>query len=433
MKKRMALLMTMMLTIGALAGCGESAPDNEASDKTESADRTESADGTEVSADAEDDGEKVTVTIGLASCSPEELELRDRQIAALMEKYPNINLEVQPVTGDYMQWLQTSASAGVEPDIVSLGVPSAAQCYDADLLEPLTSYIEASGTDLDDYEENILAGYNFDGDIYCLPRDFNTLVMIYNEDMLNDAGLTVPTTWEELEVAAEKLTTGDVTALCLANDEARFTPFLRMAGGSVVDENGNPTFVSDENAEGLGFYYSFIQNGTAKTPEELGVSWNAEALAQGKTGIIFEGGWAIPFLTESAPDMNWKIAPLPAGPNGVSTFVFDGAYAITKNSKVKEEAFKVIEFMTGPEASQMMAETGLAIPASKSANAGYVEKYPERAAVVESVAFAEPWFYGKYTSDISTALNHAGEALAMGAITDPKEALETYEKEVAVE
>lgn len=426
-KKIMALMLTMATTISMLAGCGQDA--GESTDNT-----AEAVTGTEQTGQEEPgNGEKTVVTFGAASVSPEELEMRNRQIEAFNEKYPDIEVVIQTVTGDYMQWLQTSVASGTEPDVVSLGVLETHACYEAGLLEPLTPYVEEYGTDIEDFEQSILSSYYFEDQLYGLPRDFNTLVMFYNEDMLNEAGVSVPTTWDELTEAAEKLNTEDVSALCLANDVARFDPFIRMAGGQITDENGNPTFASEENAKGLGFYYSFLQNGTAKTPADLGVGWNAEAFAQEKAAIIIEGGWAVPFLQETAPDLNWKMAQLPAGPEGQATLSFDGVLCITANSKVKDAAYKLVEFMTGPEAQQIMVDTGLAIPTRKSINAGYLEKFPERAALIESADFSSAWYYGPYTPSINTALNHAGEALSTGTVSDPMEALETYEQEVETE
>lgn len=434
-KKTQAVVLSAALGFCLLTGCAkapEKEPAKAPADTAAAQTQEQASKGTEGGDVAA--GETVTVTLAIGGVSAEELEMRNDQIKIMNEKYPHINLVIQTVVGDYMQWLQTSIASGTTPDIVSLGTETVNMCLDAGLLEPLNSYIEKYGTDIEDFEETILSNYTFDGEVYGLPKDFNTLVMFYNEDMLKAAGIDqAPAVWDEVTAAAEAVTKDGVVGLCLSDDVARFDPFIRMAGGRFTDENGVPTFTAEGNAEGLGFYYSFIQNGTGKSPAELGVGWNAEAFAQGKAAMIFEGGWAVPFLNTTAPDLNWKMAPLPAGPKSQDTLVFDGVYCVTADSKVKDAAFQVIEFLSGPEAQQLMVDTGLAIPTRKSINKNYTEKFPERAALIESVSFAHPWYYGDYTVSITAAMNHVGEALSTGTIKDPAEALATYEAEVDTE
>ena len=76
-----------------------------------------------------------------------------------------------------------------------------------------------------------------DGKIYGFPKDGNTLAMAYNAAMLEAAGIEPPTNWEELQAAAEALTTGDQKAFCL-NHCARPGARLHLPERRLAAERG---------------------------------------------------------------------------------------------------------------------------------------------------------------------------------------------------
>ena len=61
----------------------------------------------------------------------------------------------------------------------------------------------------------------YEDGVYGLPYACNTIALFYNVDMLEEAGVEVPTTWEELVDAAEKLTTEEHTGLLSAAPNRR--------------------------------------------------------------------------------------------------------------------------------------------------------------------------------------------------------------------
>src|SRR5439155_140863 len=126
------------------------------------------------------------------------------------------------------------------------------------------------------------------GPVYGIPKDFNTLGLVYNKDLFKAAGIAEPTndwSWTDLSAAAKKLTTGGVVGLSLPADAARFMPFLWQAGGDLANIN---------NAAGVAatdFYTGFeAKDGVSKLTSELGICWPGEAFEKGKAAMVFEGG-----------------------------------------------------------------------------------------------------------------------------------------------
>jgi multiple sugar transport system substrate-binding protein len=399
MKKLSLLIVALMLISTVLAGCGGQ---DKAANKG-----------------------PVTIKIGMWASSPAETELVDNQIAEFEKTHPNIKIEKEVYTDDYMQQLQANIAAKTEPDVFYLDVYQAPAFIEKGVILPLDSYLDKD--DAKDFEENLLNGFMKDGKIYGLPKDYNTLALFYNKDMFEEAGVDVPTTWEELEEAAKKLTKDGVKGIVLSNDAARFIPFIYQAGGKVVDENNKPAFATAEGAKGLGFYYSFFEKGYADTPANLGVGWNGDALAQKKAAMCIEGGWMIPFMAQAGPDVNYGIAKLPKGDRN-GDLAFTVAYVMSKNTKHKEEAAEVIKFLTGKKAQEMVAESGLAIPTRKSMAKVFTEKYPERRPLVEMVQYSKVYQFGVNSSKILDELNQAGEKLQKGLESDPAKVLKEAAK-----
>jgi multiple sugar transport system substrate-binding protein len=409
-------VLTIFVLATVLAGCSSS--------------KNNTSSANETNTQKQETAKPVTIKLGMWSSSPAEKKIVDDQIAKFKEKYPNIDVQIETIVGDYMQKLQTELASNTAPDIFYLDSMPAPQLMSSGVLEPLDDYIKKYNVDVNDFEPALLSAFQWDGKTYGLPKDFNTLALFYNKDMFKAAGINEPPkTWEELRDVAKKLTKDGVKGLVLSADLARFDAFINQNGGSVY-QDGKVTLNLPENAQALDFYVSLItKDKVADTPQNMGEGWNGDAFAAKKAAMAIEGGWMIPFLKEKAPDLNYGIAELPAGKQK-STMAFTVAYVMNKNSKHKDEAFKLIEFLTGKEGQQFVVDSGLALPSRKSMQEGFKEKYPERAAFVDGASYAVPWQFGLYGTKVVDAANKACEALIMKQISSAQQALDNAQKEV---
>ncbi len=337
-----ALVCTVALTVTMFAGCGNKANNDKVEDKPK----------------VEAPAEPVTLTVQVWGSSPAETALVDDQIAAFNSAHENITLKKEVATGDYNQVMQTKIASKTETDLFYLDVSLAATYIDKGVVAPIDEYLDQE--DLKDFYPNILEGFQKDGKTYGLPKDYNSLAIFYNKKMFADAGVTAPTTWEEFEEISKKLTKGDVKALALADDSARFAPFIFQAGGKIVDGE-EMKFNSPEAIKGFEFYYSMFKKGYAETPTDLGEGWSGDALSSEKVAMVIEGGWMIPFMAEKAPTVEYGIAELPAGEKQ-GNLLFTVSYSMSNNTKHPKEAAEAIKFLTGKTAQEMVATSGLAIP-----------------------------------------------------------------------
>ncbi|MEQ6358907.1 carbohydrate ABC transporter substrate-binding protein, CUT1 family [Thermoanaerobacter thermohydrosulfuricus] len=409
-------VLTIFVLATVLAGCSSS--------------KNNTSSANETNTQKQETVKPVTIKLGMWSSSPAEKKIVDDQIAKFKEKYPNIDVQIETIVGDYMQKLQTELASNTAPDIFYLDSMPAPQLMSSGVLEPLDDYIKKYNVDVNDFEPALLSAFQWEGKTYGLPKDFNTLALFYNKDMFKAAGINEPPkTWEELRDVAKKLTKDGVKGLVLSADLARFDAFINQNGGSVY-QDGKVTLNLPQNAQALDFYVGLItKDKVADTPQNMGEGWNGDAFAAKKAAMAIEGGWMIPFLKEKAPDLNYGIAELPAGKQK-STMAFTVAYVMNKNSQHKDEAFKLIEFLTGKEGQQFVVDSGLALPSRKSMQEGFKEKYPERAAFVDGASYAVPWQFGLYGTKVVDAANKACEALIMKQISSAQQALDNAQKEV---
>jgi multiple sugar transport system substrate-binding protein len=133
------------------------------------------------------------------------------------------------------------------------------------------------------------------------------------------------------------------------------------------------------------WYMDLVKNGEAETPTQLGDGWCGEALGKGDAAIVFEGGWLKGALDTDFPKTKWAFAEMPAGSAGKVTITYTAAYSIAADSKNRDAAWVVMQYLTGPEGMAKWTQGGIAIPSRSDVPtpAGFE-------AIVAGAAYAKP-------------------------------------------
>lgn len=262
--------------------------------------------------------------------------------------------------------------------------------------------------DPDDFYEALRSGFTANGTFYCPPKDFSTLGLIYNKTMFEEAGIDVPTTWDELRSAAESLTNADedIYGLSLSADAARWLAFLYQAGGEVLTADNTMNVNSPEAQQALEYYTGLILDGHAVTPDEVDAGWNGEAFGKGSVAMTVEGNWIVPFLEDSYPDIEFGIAELPQGPAGKATLAFTVCYAAPQSASNPEASQALINYLTGPEGMQAWTDLGLAMPTRKSLRDHWTERFPDLQPFLVGAEYAHPWQFVSGFSAVTDEINN---------------------------
>ncbi|TQL40419.1 carbohydrate ABC transporter substrate-binding protein (CUT1 family) [Homoserinimonas aerilata] len=245
-------------------------------------------------------------------------------------------------------------------------------------------YLEPYAEDLPnaaDFYPSLVDTFSHDGTFYCAPKDFGTLALVINEDKWAEAGLTeadTPTTWDELEDVATKLTTADTVGFSFGLEYARVGTFMNQAGGKLFDGD-TATATSPENLEGLEYIQHLYDAGVYRTPSELDAGWAGEAFGAGKAAMVIEGAW-VSGVKLDYPELSYRAVNLPAGPAGVSTFAFTNCWGIPADSATLEQTKDLVAFLTSEEQLKIAAGEVGQIPPVTTLGDWFNGEYPQNAA-----------------------------------------------------
>src|SRR5688572_10992281 len=134
------------------------------------------------------------VTITYAIWDNNQLPAHEQIIAAFEAEHPNINVEPQVVPwGNYWDKLQTAVAGGEAYDVFWMNGPNFPVYASKGVLMDLQDTIDAAQIDMSVFPEALLKVYTYDGKVYGMPKDFDTIALFYNKAIFDAAGVAYPT------------------------------------------------------------------------------------------------------------------------------------------------------------------------------------------------------------------------------------------------
>ena len=172
----------------------------------------------------------------------------EKIITAFEAENENITVDVTTLPyADYFTTLQTDLAGGTVADVFDIEYANYAAYQESGVLAPL------EGVDMAVYQDSLAQSYSTDGTPYALPTSFSNVVLFYNKDLFDKAGLEYPTadwTWEDEQAAALAITDsengiwGDYQPISYNE----FYKVLEQTGGKLLNSDG--TKVAFNSAEG---------------------------------------------------------------------------------------------------------------------------------------------------------------------------------------
>ncbi|MDZ5712731.1 ABC transporter substrate-binding protein [Jeotgalibacillus haloalkalitolerans] len=388
MKKKWMVSFSAMALLagGALAGCSS---DNGGGDSSSG-----------------DEGSKTEITLAGWGGNPTEQDLLQQTLDDFEEQNPDIDVKLEVIADQYMDVMKTRLIGGEGPDVFYLDAFEAPALIETGVLEPLDDYVTEE-FDVEDFETPLLEAFQQDGVTYGFPKDYSTLALFYNKTMFEEAGVEVPTTWEEMMEVSEALTGDGVYGYGVAPELARQYFVAESLGGSVVEDN-MANFGSDEVIEAL--QPIIDQHNVAKTsaqPSEVGASSGGDMFGQQRAAMVLEGNWNIPYLEETFPELEYGTAEVPTINGEKGTMAFTVSYVMNAASEKKEASWKLIEYLTGKEGMETWTSKGFALPTRKSVaeKLGYADD-ELRGSLVAGAEYATVWSNGTNLPIITNNFNN---------------------------
>lgn len=343
-------------------------------------------------------------------------------VDAFEKDNPDITVNVQTAAyADYFTKLQTDLAAGTEADVFDVDAGSFANIQANGVLAEMT------GVDATKYRTSVLDTYQVDGKQYGLPTSFSNVVLFYNKDLFDAAGIAYPTadwTWADEKAAAEKLTNKDagVWGDYQPISYNEYYKAVQQAGGSFLNKDNSASDI-DSDAGTKAADWIAGKSGTVMPTAADGAGtadFDTNLFKNGKLAMWHTGIWMIGLVGDLP--FGWNIAVEP-GDTQKASATFSNAVVISKNSKHQEAAQKWADYLTS---SQTMVDTRLSagweLPpvADDSLLKPYLEKTPpsNRQAVFDSLEhIALSPQLGTNAQQIQDAVNNALGEIAAGRTT----------------
>ena len=309
--------------------------------------------------------------------APEELAVWQKIVDNFEAANPNIKVNVEVSDWEsYWEKLKTLLAASTPPDVFAMDAPLYLDYQTRGTLQNLQPYIDQNPDLLKDVYPITLEAYKTPDGYFGLPRDFQTIVMFYNKDMFDAAGVPYPQagwTWDDVRETAKKLTKdkdgdGKIDQYGMATDlwdmELTWSEAIWSYGGDIISADHMKTLIGEPKArEAWQLLYDMMWKDKSMPDTTTAGQYGLDLFQAGIAAMTPIGHWVVPGY--AASNFKWDVAPMPTGPAGQATSVNSAGFVMAKDSKHPDEAWKFIEYVLSPAGQTALAELGLAIPVLK--------------------------------------------------------------------
>ncbi|MGA0566374.1 ABC transporter substrate-binding protein [Rathayibacter sp. KR2-224] len=361
----------------------------------------------------------------------------DKIGAAFEKKYPSVHLKFNYQGGDMNQLVMTQLQAGTAPDVLT-SFPGGVATDNADNVQPLAAQkriLPLTASWAAKIPEVWKSSFNYKGKTYAYPGALQPLAAIYNKTKLDEMGLKVPTTLDEVYKLCTDAKSKGVYAFAQGLGDAAAGPqMLSFGQNATLIDGPNPGF-GDQIASGkatypdspwvkqFGIYQKMFNLGCfgdgalGRTREQ-----GSTAVAAGQALGIVDVGAVLASLQTAAPKSSFVIASIPATNDGKSYITALPGYVTTINAKAKNAATAqaFLEFMGTPEQADTYANGYASVPVISNNQYTAPESLKDFAALVADKKFAP---LESLQSQVQSALNQGVQSMLLGNDT-PKSVAE---------
>ena len=298
-------------------------------------------------------------------------------VAAFEEAHPEIGVEMThiPSPSDYRTRLATEFAAGSPPDVTLMNYRRYGAFVANGLLEPVGPYLAASELiQPEDFYPITIDAFTWAGVITCIPQNISSLVVYYNQDMFDAAGLSYPAddwTWDDFVKTAVALTqdfdengTIDQYGLGVAPSLYRLAPFVWQNDAPIVNNDEFParlTLTRPPSQAALQWFVDLRQvHGVVPNRVEEASQDSESRFVGGRTVMFLNSRRGTPTYRE-IEGFVWDVAPLPQN-KAVAGVLHSDAYCLSSTTTSKNAAWTFIEFANSVTGQTIIAGSGRTVP-----------------------------------------------------------------------
>lgn len=326
---------------------------------------------------------------------------------------PDISVRITQIGwDDYWTKLTASFVAGTAPDVFTDHVGRYPQFMRRNVLQPLDEVDSVGKVKPSDFMPGLTSLWTGDdGHLYGMPKDYDTIALMYDQKKLEDAGVTTKeletATWNpddggSLEKILARLAIDDkgrrgddptfdpahVKQHALGTDpyfdyagQTNWSPFALSTGWRHTDkptwgtrfQYDDPRFIKS-----IGWYTGLSRKGYMPKMGQFGKSVTSDQqLGSGKVAMSLTGSWMLQTYAH-LKGIKLGIAPLPSGPSGHPVSLYNGlGDSISRSSKHKTEAGKLVSYLGSDACQVVMGQDAIVFPARPRGTEAAIEAFDE--------------------------------------------------------
>ncbi len=260
----------------------------------------------------------------------------------------------------------------------------------------------------DEFVDVVASDLVRDGLVYALPTSVDTMVLYYNNDMFNSAGISSPpTSWSEFQQHVIKLTKvsrlGVIgqsgAAIGTAVNINRAPDLLQMlmmqSGLKILDTSRGERRIDIANTIGeraLSFYTDFANKSKQVYTWDVSQDFSIDAFAQGKTAMMFNYSYHIPTIKAKNPRLQFSVAPVPQINKETTqvTFANYWPFAVSASSRSPLAAWQFVRFLASKPVAENLNRIQGVPPARRDAVPDYIAD-PIMGVFAEQSLKAQSW------------------------------------------
>lgn len=344
MKKRIVSMVLASVMALSLVACGNEKPGKETTK----------------------DGEKAKITVAIEATGDIPQAFQE-QIDRFNESSEQAEVKILTYAGAeaYETAIIGQVAGESAPDVILLDGGKKIQEYaEQGVITPLEDYL---GDIKGNFEESLIEACMYDDKLYGITKDYNTSVLFYQKDMLENAGLMVPETMDAFKAGVAALTTDEIAGFGCDPKLNYLYPFAVAMGADFVGADGTideGKLTSQKHKEMLQMFKDMFDGGQATSPYIANAGWDGELFGNQKVALLYAGSWVTSVIEDTSKA---GVAALPKG-EATASMLYTTGWCITEQCENKEAAADLIRFLSTDEELVEGNKSGtIGLPPTKSA------------------------------------------------------------------
>ncbi|MFH1967586.1 MAG: extracellular solute-binding protein [Patescibacteria group bacterium] len=305
---------------------------------------------------------------------------------------------------DYRERLQTALASGNGPDLFRFHASWSPMLQTE--LAPMPSSVFSATQFKETFYPVASAQLTMNGQIYGVPLMYDGLVLYYNREIFETAGVEPPATWAELRTLAKKLTVKSSDgiergglAIGNASNVDHFSDILAVLMLQNGADLSNPN--SPETRDALLFYTNFIKSDGVWS-EQLPTS--TVAFARGEVAMMFAPSWRAFEIQSINPELDFATTTLPQLSKTRIAWANYWVEGVSSVSKHQSQAWKLLKYLSSDNSLQKMYSVQsqtrtFGEPYSAVSLADTLIDQPVLISVLADAPYAKGWYLSSSTGD----------------------------------